>query len=100
MFTKTIRSLDIVENLLARSAIPEDGGDFPFEEMHIERIAQEHSRLAQYMWQGREWPFIESLKPRVERARRELIDRLEVRFAGEVVMDDDEETTRTYDLFL
>ena len=46
--------------------------------------------------QGREWPFIDSLKPRVERARRELINRLEVRFAGEVVMDDDEEMKGTY----
>ena len=64
--------------------------------MHAERIAQEHSRLAQYMWQGREWPFIDSLKPRVERARRELINRLEVRFAGEVVMDDDEQMKGTY----
>ena len=93
---RTIRSLELVENLLERSPSSSEDSDFPLEEMHAERIAQEHSRLAQYMWQGREWPFIDSLKPRVERARRELINRLEVRFAGEVVMDDDEEMKGTY----
>ncbi len=96
MFMRTIRSLELVENLLERSPSSSEDSDFPLEEMHAERIAQEHSRLAQYMWQGREWPFIDSLKPRVERARRELINRLEVRFAGEVVMDDDEEMKGTY----
>lgn len=89
IFTNTIHSLELVENLLQQTPSSSNNKtSLPLEEMHVERIAQEYSRLAQYMWQGREWPFIDSLKPRVDRARRELIDRLEVRFAGEIIPDD------------
>lgn len=87
---KIDESIQLIDKILHnRSSEDADKDQSCLEEMRLERAAQEYSRLVRYVWRGHGLPFVKHLTPRLEVARRAILDRLEVLFAGEIVPDED-----------